>query len=300
MAAEDKGAYLPAPPFPGYSVEEWWGEDTGFGQPEDEEEVKATEETPAEPKPIELSDDSLVLDTDGQAKPWKEIKAERLRQADYTRKTQQLAEERKKLERLEAYQGVINAMETSPALRNDVREALHKRLGIGRPAETPKVSTEEFDEDPAGSVNKIMDAREQRLRAEIEQRMKAQADQQRQAEEDRVADLLLQDAFSECGEHEKEVRQRVYDKSKTMPPDEYERYDNDRRAMRRLVLTTYRELLQEKEGNLETQPAPRANRAAPTPTRGQAVPTTPPSKSWWDVPDEKFIQTVNKTRGVGS
>jgi len=54
----------------------------------------ATEEVP--PKPLELTDKSVVIDpADGQQKTWGEIKAERLRREDYTRKTMTLAEERK-------------------------------------------------------------------------------------------------------------------------------------------------------------------------------------------------------------
>lgn len=49
----------------------------------------------AAPEPLKLTDSTVVLDTDGNPRPWGEIKAERMRQADYTRKTQQLAELRR-------------------------------------------------------------------------------------------------------------------------------------------------------------------------------------------------------------
>lgn len=53
----------------------------------------------ATPSPLSLTDDALVVDPlDGQAKAWKDIKGGLLRQADYTRKTQQIAEERRAIE----------------------------------------------------------------------------------------------------------------------------------------------------------------------------------------------------------
>jgi len=62
-------------------------------------EEPSSEGEPKAPQPVELSDDTMVKDpVTGELAKWGDIKNERLMQADYTRKTQALAEEKKSLE----------------------------------------------------------------------------------------------------------------------------------------------------------------------------------------------------------
>jgi hypothetical protein len=68
---------------------------------EDETSEGETEDT----KPLELSDDSIVIEN-GQEVRWGDIKNERLMQADYTRKTQEVAEQRRLAEQVLAQQNI--------------------------------------------------------------------------------------------------------------------------------------------------------------------------------------------------
>lgn len=65
---------------------------------EGEAEAPPSEEAPPPPPPtpLTLTDDTLVTDADGTIRPWKEIKAERLMRADYSRKTEEISDERKR------------------------------------------------------------------------------------------------------------------------------------------------------------------------------------------------------------
>lgn len=72
------------------------------------------------PEPLALTDKSVVVDpATGEQKTWGEIKAERLRWADYTKKTMAAADERRQVESMKAqFQAEQNAAQASQNLAN--------------------------------------------------------------------------------------------------------------------------------------------------------------------------------------
>lgn len=82
----------PAPPAPAAPVEA----PPAAAEPAPSAETTPPAPEPSAPTPVTLADNTIVVDpADGQQKTWGEIKSERLRQADYTRKTMELAEQRR-------------------------------------------------------------------------------------------------------------------------------------------------------------------------------------------------------------
>jgi hypothetical protein len=302
--ADDEGTYTQLPPqgFPGFDPREWQG-NAGEGQPEAQQT----------PEALQLTDDTLVTDPeDGEIKPWKEIKRERLNQSSFTRKTQELARQRKefdaKLAEYEPYDPVLLQLRTNPKFRNYVQEGARTIIGVGGAAAPvtppPTVTNEEFDEDPARAVNKVLSEQHQALRREIHSRQPAptaatsREDLQRIVDE-QVANRLLQEVLDDCGEHREAVRARAEEKALAMSEDDRSRLDQDTSAMRRFVRDTYREVVGTQEQTIdEVQPVSTVNRAAPTPGT-IAVRETPATKSWWSASDEDFEKTVKNVTGVG-
>ncbi len=103
------------------------------------ESAAPVEAAPAEvapPAALKLTDSSLVEDpADGQVRPWGEIKAERLRQADYTRKTMAVAEQQRQIEAMRQQMEAAAAAEklraaqaSLPVLPDDDPFAQHQKL----------------------------------------------------------------------------------------------------------------------------------------------------------------------------
>lgn len=110
---------------------------------EDQETVEAADDSATgdeadegddDPEVSEVSDDILVPMDDGKPLPLKELKAGFLRQADYSRKTQELGNKRRDLE---ALSNRVTASVTAVAefLQNSIPKAPDPNLAISNPAQ---------------------------------------------------------------------------------------------------------------------------------------------------------------------
>lgn len=143
---------------------------------EDEESKDESDEEAAEDEPPSLTDDS-VLEIDGEKVTLRELKDGRLRQADYTRKTQALAEDRRKAEAeaVEARRAREQYAERLQALASALNETQPKAPDPRLRTENPQeYLLQKADYDAALKQKADLEAEQQRVHAE---RM---ADQDRQ------------------------------------------------------------------------------------------------------------------------
>ena len=147
-------------------------------EPTEGDNSEASEEVIEEPV-----DEAYTIKVDGEESQvsLEELQDGYQRQADYTRKTQELADERKRLQQAEA---IVSSLENNPA---ETLQALSEAFGLTAQPPAPQKSTNESwyeEEEP-----QVEDATSQRL-AQLENRL-AQQDRlsRRQQVEKQVEDL---------------------------------------------------------------------------------------------------------------
>jgi len=326
--AEDMGAgatgvsYGPTPEDAGGAHE--GGDEAGASQPEEDAkaaddadqatelqagEDEGGEEGDSEPQPVELTDDTLVVDpADGQVKPWGELKQARQREAELARVAQEV----------EPYRGLIEFYRTQPEFARMVDELgkqfyAERVLGVkvaDEDASGNQQQTEEFDVDdeallekPKETITKLVESKINKTLGTVENKVGQSVEQLveqriRESEINLVVNMLR----ASIGEQDwPAVQQRVMQKAQQLSPEEYSKINYTPELLHRFVMETHRELLAERQRATEQQvrrtkqtPA-QAARAA---TSGANV-TSPPErtgpKSWWDLDEDEFKKAVDKT-----
>jgi hypothetical protein len=125
----------------------------------------------AAPAPAEISDDATYV-VDGQQLTGSELRASMLRQADYTRKTQTLAQERRQYE---AAAQLLNSLQTNPqGTLAQLAQHFGVQMGGNEPSPNFGYEPEEEVDDPRIAA---LEARQQEFDAFQEQQLEQQADQ---------------------------------------------------------------------------------------------------------------------------
>jgi hypothetical protein len=282
-------------PFPGFDdtiIEEVLGED-GAGTASDTTQVaagQAGEESSAagtdagttkEPKALSLDPDALYIHPlTQQTVKGSELQQDLLRQADYTRKTQDLAPFAKQIE----------LYRISPKFRAAVDAAGADVLGVEPAAGSATAKTKEeltrlFDEDPVEAIREML---------------KSTAPAPRGVAADEKVDLLLSQAQAHLGEDWDVVQERIRAKAKAMRSEEFQKYDTDARAMFRLIYDTHREL-QKERGAEKPANGSAASRAGVSDAGGTGGgDSSPERKSVWQENRADFLARIEKIKNGGN
>lgn len=126
----------------------------------------------AAPAPAEISDDAVYV-VDGQQISGKDLRAQRLMHADYTRKTQTLAGERRQYE---AATQLLTSLQTDPQ-GTLAQLAQHFGVNLGGNEPSPNFGFEPPEEEQDDPRLAALEARQQEFDAFQEQQLERQADE---------------------------------------------------------------------------------------------------------------------------
>jgi hypothetical protein len=240
--------------------------------------------------PLELKDDTLVRIGD-QVVPAKELVEGRLRWEDYTRKTQELAEERNRVGLGPDEEQLLQLYRTSPAFR----DSLYRQEQEPEPepvddetwqeafTDNPRGVIEESVNEFGGAVKEALDTRDQ----EIEQRIAAAAN----AAQVRATWSLLR---ADIGEDWPEIETRLGVAVQSMSKDDFVAYDQSPERTARLVKELHRGLLKERQDVKPDTPADTRGAELTPAGGGGRVVDTPSKKSVWDLSSEDFGKLTRK------